>query len=139
MGAVLPPDPLTERRDMRSRNERGEGQASTLVLLAIVIAAGFAAWNVAPVYMDHYSLVDKVNEICRTPRYRAPTDERISELLMKEVRERRMDQWIGPKSFRISTTDTSRRILLNYERETQILPGWKKLFKFDFQADQPLV
>ena len=124
---------------MRARNERGEGQASTFVFLAIVIAAGYAAWNVAPVYMDHYSLQDKVNEICRTPRYRAPTDERFMELLMKEVRERRLDTWIQAKSFRVSTTDVNRRINLNYQREAQVLPGWKKVFKFDFQADQPLV
>jgi hypothetical protein len=124
---------------MRRGNERGEGQASSFIMLAIIVAAGFAAWNVAPVYLDHYSLVDKVNEIARTPRYRAPTDERISDLLMKEVRERRMDAWITARNFRISTTDTSRRITLAYERETKILPGWKKVFKFEFQADQPLV
>jgi hypothetical protein len=124
---------------MRPRNERGEGQVSTFVFLAILIAAAYAAWNVAPVYMDHYSLVDKVNEICRTPRYRAPTDERIMELLMKEVRERRLDSWINSKSFRVSTTDVNRRINLNYQREAVVLPGWKKIFKFDFQADQPLV
>lgn len=124
---------------MRPRNERGEGNFGTIIFFGIVIAAGFAAWNVAPVYMDHYSFVDKVNEICRTPKYRAPTDERVMEMLMKEVRERRIDTWIRPQSFRINTTDTSRRINLNYERETQVLPGWKKVFKFDFQSDQPLV
>src|SRR5262245_6477671 len=124
---------------MRPRNEQGETQASTLVFLAIVIAAGFAAWNVAPVYMDHYAFVDKVNEICRTPRYRAPTDEKIMEILMKEVRERRLDTWIQAKSFRVSTTDVNRRIILHYEREAQVLPGWRKLFRFDFQSDQPLV
>ena len=124
---------------MRPRNERGEGNLSTLVFLAIVIAAGYAAWNVAPVYLDHYSFVDKVNEICRTPRYKAPTDERVMDMLMKEVRERRIDTWIRPQSFKISTTETSRRINLSYEREAQVLPGWKKVFKFDFQSDQPLV
>ncbi len=112
---------------------------STIITLIVVIAFAYAAWNVAPVYMDHYSFVDKVNEICRTPRYRAPTDEKIMELLMKQVRERRIDSWIRPQNFKISTTDTNRRIILNYEREAQVLPGWKKVFKFDFQSDQPLV
>jgi hypothetical protein len=124
---------------MRPRKERGEGQLGTIFFLALVIAFGYAVWNVAPVYMDHYSFVDKVNEICRTPKYKAPTDERVMELLMKEVRERRIDQWITPRNFRISTTETSRRINLNYEREAQVLPGWKKVFKFTFQSDQPLV
>jgi hypothetical protein len=124
---------------MRPRKERGEGQMGTIVFLVLAIAFGYAVWNVGPVYWDHYEFVDKVNEICRTPRYKAPTDERIMELLMKEVRERRIDTWITPRNFRISTTETSRRINLTYEREALVLPGWKKVFKFEFQADQPLV
>jgi len=124
---------------MQSRNQRGEGKLGGLVFLALLIAMAYAAWNVAPAYLAHYDFVDKVNEICRTPRYRAPDDDRIMDMLMKEVRNRRLDDWIKPGSFRISTTETSRRIILRYEREVQVLPGWKKKLKFDFQSDQPLV
>jgi hypothetical protein len=124
---------------MQSRNQRGEGKLGGLIFLALLIAMAYAAWNVAPAYLAHYDFVDKVNEICRTPKYRAPDDDRIMEMLMKEVRNRRLDDWIKPGSFRISTTDTSRRIILRYEREVQVLPGWKKRLKFDFQSDQPLV
>jgi len=124
---------------MQSRNQKGEGRMGSLIFLALLIAMAYAAWNVAPAYLAHYDFVDKVNEICRTPRYRAPDDDRIIEMLMKEVRNRRLDDWIRPGSFRISTTETSRRIILRYEREVQVLPGWKKTLKFDFQSDQPLV
>ena len=124
---------------MRLRSERGEGRVGGFIFLGLIIALAYAAWNVAPVYMAHYDLVDKVNEIARTPRYRAQTDEKVMDMLMKEVRERRLDAWINRQSFQISTTETSRRIRLYYEREAQVLPGWKKVFKFDFTADQPLV
>ena len=124
---------------MQSRNQRGEGKLGGLVFLALLIAMAYAAWNVAPAYLAHYDFVDKVNEICRTPKYKAPDDDRIMEMLLKEVRNRRLDDWIKPGSFRISTTETSRRIILRYEREVQVLPGWKKKLKFDFQSDQPLV
>ena len=124
---------------MQSRNQRGEGRMGSLIFLALLIALAYAAWNVAPAYLAHYDFVDKVNEICRTPKYRAPDDDRIIEMLMKEVRNRRLDEWIKPGSFRVSTTDTSRRINLRYEREVLVLPGWKKRLKFDFQSDQPLV
>ena len=124
---------------MRSRIERGEGKLGGLIALALIFGAGYAAWHVAPAYMDHYDFVDKVNEICRTPRYKAPDDEKIIDMLMKEVRNRRLDTWIGPNSFRVSTVDTGRRITLSYEREVQILPGMKKNLKFSFTADQPLV
>ena len=93
----------------------------------------------APAYLNHYDFIDKINEICRTPRYRAPEDEKIYEMLMKEVRQRRLDDWISRNSFKVSTTETNRRIILKYEREVQILPGFKKKLKFDFQSDQPLV
>jgi len=124
---------------MTSRRERGEGRLGSLIFLVIIIGAAYAAWNVAPAYMDHYDFVDKVNEICRTPRYRAPDDERIFEMLMKEVRQRRLDDWITKNNFKVSTTETNRRIILKYEREVQVLPGWKKKLVFDFQSDQPLV
>jgi len=124
---------------MRARNERGEGRAGAFIFLALVIGAAYAAWNVAPAYLAHYDFVDKVNEIARTPKYRAPTDEKILDLLMKEVRERRLDDWIERGSFKINTTDTGRRITLVYEREVKVLPGWTKVLHFDFESDQPLV
>jgi hypothetical protein len=142
--ALLHSDPLTaagtaKRRPMHSRSERGEGKLGGLIALALILGAAYAAWNVAPAYMDHYDFVDKVNEICRTPRYKAPDDDKIIDMLMKEVRNRRLDTWIGRNSFRVSTVETGRRITLSYEREVQILPGMKKKLKFDFTADQPLV
>jgi hypothetical protein len=130
---------LAGRNEMDSRNERGEGRLGGFIFLALIIALAWAAWNIAPVYLNHYDLQDKVNEICRTPRYKAQTDEKVMDMLMKEVRERRMDTWIGRENFRISTTDTGRRIILTYERKAEVLPGWKRVFKFDFTSDQPLV
>jgi hypothetical protein len=125
---------------MRRKSEKGEGKLGGFILLAVVAALGLAAWNVAPVYLDHYDFVDKVNEICRTPKYKVQKgDEGIMKLLTDEVRKRRLDEWIGPESFTISTVDTSRQIQLYYEREVEILPGWKKTIKFEFKADQPLV
>ena len=43
------------------------------------------------------------------------------------------------RDFEIQTTDHNRTIRLYYERETEVLPGFKKNFKFDFMADQPLI
>jgi len=125
---------------MRRTSEKGDGKLGGLVFLVVIVVAALAAWNVAPAYFDHYDFVDKVNEICRTPRYRARTgDDAIMKLLMDEVTKRKMQQWIGPESFTIRTTDFNRTIDLYYEREVEILPGWKKTLKFSYKADQPLV
>jgi hypothetical protein len=125
---------------MRRASEKGEGRTGGFVLLAVVLIAGLAAWNVGPVYFDHYDFADKVNEICRTPKYKARGgDDAILKMLMVEVQKRRLGEWIGPESFTISTTEHDRQIELYYEREVEVLPGWKKTFKFSYTADQPLV
>jgi hypothetical protein len=125
---------------MRRTSEKGEGKTGGFILLAVVLAGGLAAWNVAPAYFDHYDFVDKVNEICRTPRYRARGgDDAIRKMLMDEVVKRRLGKWVGPESFTVSTTEFNRQIELYYEREVEILPGWKKTLKFSYTADQPLV
>jgi hypothetical protein len=119
---------------MRREGERGEGKLTMFLWLAFFAAVVFAAWHVAPVYIDHYALVDKVN----APKWSHP-DDKINELLMKYVREERLDGWVTRNSFTISTVDTGRRITVNYHREVEILPGWKHDFKFSKQIDQPLV
>ncbi len=124
---------------MKMRNETGEGRLGSFISLALLLACAYAAWNVVPVYFDHYGFTDKVNEIARTPHYRAPSDERIMDMLMKEVRERRLGEYIRPQNFKISTVETSRQITIRYERTVEVLPGWKHTFKFTFTADQPLV
>jgi hypothetical protein len=125
---------------MGRRSERGEGKLGGLILLVVLLAGGLAAWHVVPVYFDHYDFVDKVNEICRTPKYKVRQgDEGIKQMLMDEVSKRQLGKWIGPESFLITTSDSSRQIQLYYEREVEVLPGFKKLFKFDFTADQPLI
>ena len=125
---------------MRRKSEKGEGRLGGFILLAVLAALALAAWNVAPAYLDHYDFIDKVNEICRTPKYKVRNgDEGVMKLLTDEVRKRRLGQWIGPESFTISTVETSRQVQLYYEREVEILPGWKKTIKFEYTADQPLI
>jgi len=125
---------------MGRKSERGDGKLGGLILLVVVLAVGLSAWNIVPVYFDHYDFVDKVNEICRTPSYKARQgDESIKKMLMDEVAKRRLGAWIGPESFAVTSSTSSRQIELYYEREVEVLPGFKKTFKFNFKADQPLI
>ena len=125
---------------MGRKSEKGEGKLGGLILLVVLLAAGLAAWHVVPVYFDHYDFVDKVKEICRTPKYKVRQgDESIKKMLTDEVSKRSLGRWIGPESFLITTSDGSRQIELYYEREVEVLPGFKKVFKFNFKADEPLI
>ena len=126
---------------MRRKSERGDGKLGGLILLVVVLAVGLAAWNLIPVYYAHYDFTDKVNEICRSPRHvtQRGGDQTIMKMLMDEVVKRRLGEWVGPESFTISTTPHDRQIDLYYEREVEILPGWKKTLKFEYTADQPII
>ena len=123
---------------MPMSGERGEGKLSSLFALAVFAAAILALWNVGPVYIDDFALKDKMNEIARAPRGTHP-DEKILEMLMRYVREERIDGYVQRTAFKISTLETSRRIVVDYKREAQILPGWKHTFSFHNQVDQPLI
>ena len=124
---------------MRGNGERGAAQLSSILSLIAVVALALAAWNIIPLYFDHYDFQDKVNEIARTPKYRARTDEIIVDMLMKEIRERRLGEYIGRGNIQVSTTDTSRQINIYYERVGKVLPGWERTFVFEIKADQPLI
>ena len=57
-----------------ARQKRSLGNKLVFVLL-IMAALFYVAWNVGPVYYEHYSLQDKVTEFCRTPRYLASDEQ----------------------------------------------------------------
>jgi len=124
---------------MRTRSsERGEGKLSGFIWLAVFLAAAFAAWNVAPVYIDHYALKDKMTEVARAPRGTNP-DEKLLDQLSRYVRENRLEAFLRRESFKISTLETGRRIAVDYERTVNVLPGWEKTFTFSEYVEQPLI
>jgi len=119
-------------------DERGEGKLSGLIWMVGLVAICYGLWNVVPVYMDNFSLKDKMNEIARAPRG-VTTDDMIRDALWKEVKERRLDGFIQRGCFRVSTVETSRRITCAYDRTEQVLPGLNWTFHFSNNVDQPLV
>jgi len=123
---------------MRKKSERGEGKLSGLIWLVAFAAAGYAAWNVFPVYFANYSLQDKMIEVARLGRGQNP-DEKILELLMKEVRELDLAPYVQRTDIRIATEEHRRRIWVTYQREAVVLPGWTKLFNFNIAVEQPLI
>jgi hypothetical protein len=126
---------------MRRTAEKGEGRLGGLILLVALLAVGLAAWHIVPVYFDHYDYVDKVNEICRAPRHitQRGGDATVMKMLLDEARKRRLDEWIGPESFEINSSDRGRTIKMYYERDVEVLPGWTKTFHFEYTADQPII
>lgn len=123
---------------MPGSSESGKGNIGNIVGLLLLAAVGYAAWNVGPVYMSNYNFADKMRDIARTPRYRG-NDDRVMDLLMKEASEQRIQAYLPRGQCKIETQESYRRIRCEYSREVEILPGWKKVFRFDNKVDQPLI
>ena len=123
---------------MRSNSERGEGKLGTIVGLAVLVGVLLAAWNVVPLFIADYTFADKLLEFARMNRYQH-NDERIMDLVMREAAKQRIDVYLGRDGCKITTRETSRTIDCRYQREAEILPGWKHTFRFKPSADQPLI
>jgi hypothetical protein len=123
---------------MQRKTERGEGKLGAILTLLFLAAAIYAAWNVAPAYVENSFLKDKMNEVARTPKG-LTTDEKLLDQLDRYVREERLTAYLQRTMFVISTVETSRRISVTYQREVQVLPGWKKVLTFTNEVDQPLI
>jgi hypothetical protein len=122
---------------MRSANERGEGRLGTLVGLVLFVGVILAIWNLAPVFWSDYNFKDKLNEIARVGRHRS--DEDVMRMIMREVSENKLEAFINSRTCKISTLETRRTILCEYDRTVQILPGFNHTFHFKDEADQPLL
>jgi hypothetical protein len=123
---------------MQSKSERGEGRLSTFVWLIVLVGIGYAGWNLVPAFMTNYNFKDKLNQLARSPRG-TTSDEKIMDLIWSEIREDALDPYLGKQNCRITTLETSRRISCVYDREIQLLPGWKRVFHFVDEVDQPLL
>ena len=123
---------------MRHRSEKGEGRLSSLFWLVGFAALAYAGWNLFPVYFSNYSLQDKMIEVSRLGRAMNP-DEKILDMLMKEVRDLDLSAYVRRSDFRIQTEELRRRIWVDYDRVATVLPGWKKKFHFSIEVDQPLL
>ena len=123
---------------MRTNDERGEGRLGSIIGLVVLVGACLAAWNVLPVFIADYTFADKLHEFARMNRYQH-NDERIMDLVMKEAGKQRIDVHLSRDGCKILTRETSRTIDCKYQRQVEILPGWKHTFRFTPSADQPLI
>src|SRR5262245_47618691 len=110
---------------MSVRREKGEARLSSIVWLVVLLGFVYHVCHVAPIHFAGNNLMDKMNETARAAKYNHP-DEKILDLLMKEVREQRLEQWIVRSDFKVNTYENSRRISVEYDVPIEVLPGWKR-------------
>jgi hypothetical protein len=123
---------------MRRSNETGEGKFGTIVGLVVMAAVLLAGWNVIPVYYANYSFTDKMTELCRVARYNNP-DEEIMRKLQREARDLKIEDYINTQTCKITTRDHDRKIVCEYSRTVDVVPGYKHTFHFKNEVAQPLL
>jgi hypothetical protein len=116
------------------KNEHGKGTLSSMIWLAVLALAVYAAWNLFPPYKAHYLLQDKMTELARMGRF-PNAEQKIREGLMKEVNDEELTPFINRQDFVIVTSETNRRITVEYDREVNVLPGVKKIIHFKGKAE----
>jgi hypothetical protein len=120
--------------DMSRTSEVGRGRLSTLFWLAIFVAAGYAFFNVGPVYRDNYVLQDKLEGVARTPRGQR-MEAAVSEGIREAIRESNLGDYLEEHDFRIATGEVTRTITVQYDREANILPGMPHMFHMVAKAE----
>jgi len=116
--------------------QRGEGKLGTIISLLALGAFLYALVHVGPAYYADYNVADEMRQIARLGRGMYD-DSQIRDKLMRAVTDSGLEPWIDRSAFEIETRDTTRRIKLEYVREIQILPGWKKTITFSHEVDEP--
>jgi hypothetical protein len=122
--------------ETKRRRELGEGKLGGIIALLVLGAFAYALFNVGPVYTTDYSLRDEVTQVARVGRGVAD-DDAIKERLMKIVKSLELDEYITKPMWKVTTRESSRRIMLDYERTVKVLPGYKRTFKFSHDIDEP--
>jgi hypothetical protein len=130
---------ITTPRD----GERGEGKLGAIIGWIIFLGIFYAGWHLTPAFVANYGFKDKMQEVARrNPGTPAGTDEAITETLVKDARERDLGEWIKSGTIKIQTTPGiggRRRIYVTYDRELEVLPGYKRVFTFENDIEQPLL
>ena len=71
-----------------SRNrERGGSRLKAIFWLLVLVAGGFTAFKVVPVYIDNYSLQDKMQTEARFATVNRPTEDHIRDVIFKEIQD----------------------------------------------------
>lgn len=75
------------RAPARLRFERGEGKLKSILIVAVIVLAIYAAVKIIPPYVNDYQLSDKMQEQARFAVVNRYTEEQIRENIFKAVQD----------------------------------------------------
>lgn len=75
---------------MSGNQQRGAGKIKAIIVTLILVAMGFALFQIAPAFMDNYWVQDAMVNEARVAAVNRKTDEEIREVIWKVVQERQI-------------------------------------------------
>ncbi len=79
--------PANSSRNQR-RRERGGARLKAIIWTLILCAAAYAGYKVVPVYIDNYTLQDKLTAEARFAVVNHRSDDDLREIIYKEIQSR---------------------------------------------------
>jgi hypothetical protein len=102
------------------------------------VAVVYAGIHAGPAYVADFQLQDKLGEIARMARS-VQGDGPVQERVREAIRDEGLDDYLRPGDCKIQTTETSRTIACEYEREVKYLPGVARIVRFSPKATSPIL
>jgi hypothetical protein len=131
---------MDTKTDSQWDRQRGEGKIGAIIGWLIFLAICYAAWQLVPVYFNNYAFRDKMIEVARRhPGLPQGKDQAILDALVKEQRERGLQDYFDADDIKIQTDASRRRIYLKYSREVEVLPNYKRKIDFVNDVEMPLL
>lgn len=103
----------------RSRFERGEGKLKSILIVAVIVLAIYAAVKIIPPYVNDYQLSDKMQEQARFAVVNRYTEEQIRENIFKAVQD--LDIPAKREDIKIVATNSIVKISMQYTVPVDLL------------------
>ncbi len=107
-----------------------------LVVLAFVLATGYAAARLVPPVVARYRLEDDLAAIAHDP---VSDDGAIRERIASALERHGLRETLSPDDCRVDTRTTWRQIVCTYSQAVTLLPGVTPHLAFRIDVDKPIV
>ncbi len=107
------------RTPVHRRSERGEGKLKAIIFTAILVLAIYSAVKIVPVYVSNYQLQDKMQEQARFAAVNRYPEERIREIIFKEVQD--LELPVKREDIKIGAGQSGVKISIDYTVPVDLL------------------
>jgi hypothetical protein len=121
MNPVHPESIRDRRARAHCRSEKGEGKLKAIIVLAVLLMAVYSAVKIVPAYVKEYQLQDKMQEQARFGVVNRYPEEKIREIIFKEVQDQGLEDRIKREDIKIVANTGIVKIAIDYTVPVDLL------------------